>query len=81
MARRARDRSSLGLSHRHDGLVHFRVEADFTGTGEWSPALVNPLAVKPGQQLEYAFSDSFSAYWVRLVADQDTVATATFTYD
>jgi hypothetical protein len=55
------------------------VEADFTGTGVWSE--VTRLAVKPGQSLEHEFPAAFGAYWLRLVSDADTTATATFTYE
>jgi hypothetical protein len=73
------DRKRLTLSHKGDGLVRFRLEADFTGTGTWSA--VESLRVKPNELTEHRFGDAFSAYWVRLVTDQDTTATAIFTYE
>ncbi len=57
----------------------FRVEADFTGTGKF--AEVTKLIVPPGQPLEHRFPDAFGAYWLRLIANNDTTATATFTYE
>jgi len=55
------------------------VEADFTGTGQWHEVVA--LAVEPGQRLEHKFPNAFGAYWLRLVADQDTTATGTFNYE
>ncbi len=75
------DRKKLTLSHQHGGLVRIRVEADFTGTGTWAPVFGSSLRVKPNEPFEQKFSDGFSAYWLRLVADQDTIATATFSYE
>ena len=73
------DRKRLTLSHAGRQALHFRMEADFTGDGEW--AEVAKLTVQPGQRLEYLFPDAFDAYWLRLIADQDTTATATFSYE
>ena len=57
----------------------FRIEADFTGTGTW--AKFTTLRTEPGQPLDYRFPDAFGAYWLRLVADADTTATALFVYE
>ena len=73
------DHKRLSLLHTKKRTVTFRIEADFTGTGTF--AEVTRLAVPPGKSLEYRFPDAFSAYWLRLVVDQDTTATAIFTYD
>ncbi len=73
------DKKRVILSHQHDDIVHFLIEADFTGTGRWFP--VKALEVKPGETLEYKFSDAFSAYWVRLFPLENTTATATFIYE
>jgi hypothetical protein len=73
------DRKRLTLNHDAATPVNFRLEADFTGTGKWSE--FKRLVVPAGQPLEYQFPDAFGAYWLRLVPDQDTTATAIFTYD
>jgi hypothetical protein len=73
------DQKRLTLSHQSKQAVTFNVQADFTGTGEF--AEVTRLTVQPGQKLEHNFPDAFGAYWLRLVADQDATATATFTYE
>lgn len=73
------DRKRLTLSHQSLEPVTFRVEADFTGTGDW--AEVTKLTVPPGEWIEHRFPDSFGAYWLRLVADKDSTATANFLYE
>jgi hypothetical protein len=59
--------------------VTFRVQADFTGTGQW--AEVTRLEIPADRPHEHRFPDSFGAYWLRLIADQDNTATATFIYE
>jgi hypothetical protein len=73
------DRKRLTLSHAGSEPVTFRVEADFTGTGQW--AQVTAITVSPGGPIEHRFPDAFGAYWLRVVADRDTRATATFIYE
>jgi hypothetical protein len=72
------DEKRLTLSHESTGVVNFKVQADFTGTGEWRDVVT--LAVKPGERREYDFPNAFAAYWFRVVAASDTVATAQFDY-
>jgi hypothetical protein len=71
------DRKRLTLKTRTTTTV--TVEADFTGTGVWSEVV--RLKVAAGDSLEHQFPAAFGAYWVRLVSDADTTATATFTYE
>ena len=59
--------------------ANFRVEADFTGTGTWTE--VTKLAAQPDKPVNYTFPDAFGAYWLRIVADADTNASAVFTYE
>jgi hypothetical protein len=73
------DRKRLMLSHTGSQPVYFRVEADFTGTGQW--AEVVKLTVQPNQPFEFRFPDVFGAYWLRLVAEKDTTASASFIYE
>lgn len=73
------DRKRLVVSQRGDAAVVFRVEADFTGTGVWSE--VTRLTVAAGGRVEHEFPEAFGAYWLRLVAEQATTATATLHYD
>ncbi|HZJ15165.1 MAG TPA: hypothetical protein VFD27_08960 [Chthoniobacteraceae bacterium] len=71
------DRKRLSLTS--TAAAAFRIEADFTGTGEWS--IVARMNVAAGKTLEHEFPDAFGAYWLRLVAEADTSATALFTYE
>ena len=59
--------------------AEMRIEADFTGDGTWSEVIT--LTARPAKPLEYKFPDAFGAYWLRLVSDRDTTATATFIYE
>ena len=71
------DRKRLTLTS--GAAAKFRIEADFTGTGTWSEVIT--LNAAPGKPLEYVFPEALGAYWLRLVSDADTTATATFTYE
>jgi hypothetical protein len=73
------DRRHLDLSHTATGVVTFSLEADFTGTGEWTQ--YRTFDVAAGQTTTHHFPATFGAYWVRLVANADTTATAIFTYE
>ena len=72
------DHKELKLAHAATMPVTFRLEADFTGTGDW--VIYKTFIVQPGQTAEYHFPDAFSAYWVRVTADRNTTATAIFNY-
>lgn len=73
------DQKRLSLSHSADQAVTIRLEADFTGTGRW--VTWQNFKVAPEKTLEHRFPAAFAAYWVRVVADRDCRATATFTYE
>ena len=73
------ERKRLTLAHTNRRPVSFRVEAAFTGAGVWSPVIT--LVAEPSEHVDHQFPAAFGAYWLRVVADQDTVATATFAYD
>ncbi len=73
------DHKRLTLSHTSKESVTFTVEADISGTGQWSE--IASLEVKPGQKLEHPFPDAFGAYWLRLKPSVDTTATAQFEYN
>ena len=36
--------------------------------------------VGPESSVQHEFPDAFSAYWIRFVSDQDTIATAQLSY-
>jgi hypothetical protein len=70
------DRKRLTLAS--TAAARIRLEADFTGAGAWRE--FTTLEVKPGEPLDYTFPAAFGAYWLRLVSDRATTATATFLY-
>ncbi len=73
------DRKRVSLSHDARQPVTIRIEADVTGTGRWTT--YQSFKVAPGKTLEHKFPDAFTAYWVRVAADRDCAATATFLYE
>jgi hypothetical protein len=73
------DKKRVSLSHQSAASVKMRLEVDLTGDGNWVTYQEFPVA--PGQTAEHIFPQAFSAYWVRAVADKDTVASAIFTYE
>ena len=72
----AYDQKQVALSASQD--ANLRLEVDIDGTGLWVP--YQTFAVKAGKTTKHEFPEGFSAYWVRAVSDQDTTATALFTY-
>lgn len=73
------DHKTLTLAHNSENTVTFKVEADFTGTGQWNE--FTALDVKPGEKLQYKFPAAFGAYWLRMISAADTVATAQLDYE
>ncbi len=73
------DRKSAELSHNADGGVDFRLEVDFLRDGTWKP--YKTIAVAKGKTVTHEFPPGYSAHWVRVVADKDCTATATFVYE
>ena len=71
------DRKRLNLAS--TSAAKIRVEVDFSGAGAW--AVYREFDVKPGADVEHEFPAAFAAYWVRLVSDHDTTATAQLTYE
>ena len=75
----AYDKKRVALSHKAATPVKMRLEVDPTGSGDW--VTYQEFTVAPNQTLEHIFPQAFGAYWVRVVADKDTTATAIFTYE
>ena len=73
------DRKRLWLSHSAKGTCRFRIEVDISGMGDWKR--YDEIAVPVGERVEHRFPEGFGAYWVRVVSDIDTTATATFVYE
>lgn len=72
------DKKVMELSHNLNEPVTFTIEVDFAANGVWSEYA--KFTVEPGKKLRHIFPDSYSAHWIRLKTDKDTMATATFYY-
>ncbi|MFA6564901.1 MAG: hypothetical protein WCV00_23550 [Verrucomicrobiia bacterium] len=72
------DQKSLTLSHDAAEKVSMRVEVDISGTGQW--VSYRAFDVPAGKEVNHTFPAEFAAYWVRLIANRDVKATASFTY-
>lgn len=73
------DRKSLMLSHTSATPVRLRVEVDLTGDGQW--VVYETFTVPAGQSVAHAFPAAYQAYWLRIVAESATTATASLTFD
>jgi hypothetical protein len=73
------DRKSLTLSHEGKTSITISVEVDIDGNGNWK--VYKSFGVPADKSVQHRFSDSFAAYWVRVVAGKDTVARAQFLYE
>lgn len=72
------DNKALDLLHDSKNPVTFTIECDITGSGDWLP--YSKIAVAPGAKAHHEFPKSYSAYWLRVTASADCVATAMFEY-
>ena len=73
------DRKHLTLSHESNHAVSLRVEVDIDGMGRW--LAYRTFQVAPGERVDHDFPDEFQAYWVKIIADNETIATAQFLYE
>lgn len=73
------DRKRLELSHASTEEVEFKVEVDFLKNGTWRT--YQAIKAPAGQTVRHEFPAGFSAHWVRVTANRDCVATATFVYE
>ncbi|MEI6567396.1 MAG: hypothetical protein WCR20_12015 [Verrucomicrobiota bacterium] len=67
------------LCHAGSGSINMTLQVDISGSGDWVGYKEEDVA--GGKTVEHRFPDGFGAYWVRVVADRDTVATAQFVYE
>jgi hypothetical protein len=73
------DRKTLTLTHTSTTTVRMRIEVDLTGTGHW--VAYETFDVPVGRSLEHTFPAAYQAYWLRVVAESATTATAWLTYN
>ena len=72
------ERKTLTLSHQSPQPVRMHVQVDLTGNGDWVPYAA--IDVPAGRTVERAFAAGYDAYWLRVIADMDTTATAWLVY-
>jgi len=72
------DQKTLVLSTKSPTPITLRVECDLSGTGLWVP--YREFEVPADKPLVHEFPASFTAYWLRVVASRDCIATAQLTY-
>ena len=68
----------LHVENQGDSTATIRLKIDFHGHGRYSA--FDTLTVKAGSMATYVFPTGFSAHWIRLVSDTDTIASAQFFY-
>lgn len=72
------DQKVLHLRHDQDGSVAFTIEVDPVGDGRFVP--YHTEVVRSDGYGYHVFEPGYHAFWVRVVAQNDCVATATFHY-
>ncbi len=72
------DQKTLSLSHHSDKPIVIRIELDVTGDGLWKT--YKSFNVPVGETIRYEFPPYVTAYWLRLVSDQEATATAQLVY-
>jgi hypothetical protein len=72
------DHKTLTLSHQASQPARFRVEVDLTGSGKWVP--YTTIDVPAGQTVTHRFPEGYQAYWLRVVSNLSTTATAWLVY-
>ena len=73
------DQKKLSVAHTAPTSVRVRVEVDLAGTGSW--VNYTTLDVPAGKSVDHTFPAGYQAYWLRVIADSPTTATAQLTYD
>ena len=73
------DAKTLSLAHDAADTVVIRVEVDVSGTGLWMP--YRTFDVPPEKTMTHDFPRAFQAYWLRVISEADTTATAQLRYE
>jgi len=68
----------LHLSHKGSQAVHFTIEIDKAGDGQWTA--YRTIAVEAGGYAFHIFPPDLEGQWVRLKSDRDVLASAYFHY-
>ena len=72
------DQKCLHISQQSAETTQFFIEIDFQGDGHFHTYAT--LEIGANGYAQHTFHSGFSAHWVRLVADRNTIATAQFFY-
>jgi len=72
------DKKVVHLTHESTEMVEFEVQVDFLGDGTWETYY--RFEVPPSGYVHHEFPEGFSAHWVRVRIDKDTIATVYFVY-
>lgn len=73
------DKRSLELSHNSSGTITFTIEVEPIGHGPWMT--FKKVAVNPGETFKYKFRASFQSRWIRVVSNEDCIATVWLKYE
>ncbi len=73
------DKKVLHLKNEGDNDVQITIEIDFLGNETWEQ--YKTISLKSKSYTHYIFPDGYSAHWVRLKVDGETVVTAQFIYN
>lgn len=73
------DRKRIELRQRGAPMARIRLDVDFTGHGLWRE--FRTFEIPEGKSVTYDFPEGFEAYWLRVTADRDCVATAWLKYE
>ncbi len=73
------DKKTLSLSHLSESPISVRVELDVTGDGDWKA--YKTFRLSKGESTLYEFPPYVTAYWLRLVSDQDAIATGQLLFE
>jgi hypothetical protein len=73
------DQKKLSVSHTAPTAVRVRIEVDLAGTGSW--VNYTTLDVPAGKSVDHTFPVGYQAYWLRVIADAPTTATAQLVYE
>lgn len=72
------DKKSLRILNDGQSTASVRIEIDVSGMDTWK--CWKSVDVSPGRGEETVFPEGFQAYWIRFVADRDTVLTTDLEY-
>jgi len=73
------DKKTIHLKNDGENDVEFTIEVDFLGNDEWN--IFKNITVKSNGYAFYTFPDGYSAHWVRLKVDKESIVTSQFIYN